>query len=261
MGILHRDLKPDNVLVSEEGHAVLSDFETSKAEAPGSASETVTRVVVSGIYTAPEVLTAGGEHARASDMFSFGVLLAQALAGDFTAKPEALLARLGDAERKLLKGLLHLDPSRRPTAAQCLQHPLFREQIKVRTCSICMDDAPLSAGLECGRDGHFTCKTCMEGHTEAFSKADLRTLQKAEGKVLLLVPIHSYAFSTHAKPPTTLPSSSVALSVLSVGVQGGLHRRPGGLRRAVRRLRRLRRRPPAPHGGAALLGDAAAEGG
>ena len=61
-GIVHRDLKGGNVLVSEEGHAVLSDFETSKAEAP--ASETVTRIVVSGWHTAPEVLKPGGEHSR-----------------------------------------------------------------------------------------------------------------------------------------------------------------------------------------------------
>ena len=61
-GIVHRDLKGENVLVSEEGHAVLSDFETSKAEAP--VSETVTRTVVSGWHTAPEVLKPGGEHSR-----------------------------------------------------------------------------------------------------------------------------------------------------------------------------------------------------
>ncbi len=61
-GIVHRDLKGENVLVSEEGRAVLSDFETSKAEAP--VSETVTRTVVSGWHTAPEVLKPGGEHSR-----------------------------------------------------------------------------------------------------------------------------------------------------------------------------------------------------
>ena len=114
-GIVHRGLKPDNVLVSAEGHSVLSDFETrprgthththtrahirahTRTRRPSRDYETVTRVVVSGVYTAPEVLMAGGEHSRASDMFSFGALLAQALTGDFSARPDALLPRLGDA--------------------------------------------------------------------------------------------------------------------------------------------------------------------
>ena len=64
--------------------------------------------MVSGVYTAPEVLMAGGEHSRASDMFSFGALLAQALTGDFSTRPDALLPRLGDAERALTKEVLGL---------------------------------------------------------------------------------------------------------------------------------------------------------
>jgi serine/threonine protein kinase len=185
MGILHRDLKPENVLVSMKGHAILTDFETSKAEATA-VSETVTRTVVSGVYTAPEVLRPGGEHSRASDIYSFGVLLVQALAGDFTKGSEALLARVGDAERGLLKQLLHPDPSRRPTTGQLLEHSLFRERPRVRTCCICMDDIPLTGGLECERGGHFTCSDCLTRHVLAFSKADVRTLEKTEAKVLLL---------------------------------------------------------------------------
>ncbi len=99
---------------------MLSDFETSKAEVPSAASETVTRMVVSGMYTAPEVLKPDGEHSRASDMFSFGVLLVQVLTGDFTGRPEVLLARLGDTERGLLKQLLRQDPSKRYDACVCV---------------------------------------------------------------------------------------------------------------------------------------------
>ena len=57
---------------------------------------------------------------RASDMFSFGVLLVQALTGDFTARPDALLARLGDAERGLLNQLLQKDPSKRCCCCACV---------------------------------------------------------------------------------------------------------------------------------------------
>ena len=183
-GIVHRDLKPDNVLVSAEGHSVLSDFETSKAEGPHRDFETVTRVVISGVYTAPEVLKPGGEHSRSSDMYAFGVVLAQALACDFSARPETLLARVGVAERALLKELLHENSSKRPTARQLLQHSLFRESPQIRTCCICMEDGiPLSNGLECGRGQHFTCRACLERHVMEFSKSDMRTLQKTDAKL------------------------------------------------------------------------------
>ena len=188
MGTLHRDLKakPENVLVSEQGQAILSDFETSKGQASSapSAVETITRVVVSGVYTAPEVLQPGGEHSRASDVYSFGVLLAQAWADNFTEPPATLLGRLGDAERSLLKLLLHPNPAQRPTIDQLLQHPLFREKPRVRACCICLEELPLSSGVQCGPGGHFTCGECLAQHVAAFSKADVRTLQKAEAKVL-----------------------------------------------------------------------------
>jgi serine/threonine protein kinase len=90
---------------------------------------------------------------------------------------------LGDAERALLKELLHQDPSKRPTAGQLLQHPLFRERPLLRKCCICFDDFPLASGLECALGGHFTCSGCLEQHALAFSKADVGTLQKTEAKL------------------------------------------------------------------------------
>ena len=92
MGFLHCDLKPENVLVSGSGRPAIADFETSKEQAArvdvGCATvtaATATRVVVSGQYSAPEVFLQG--HSRGSDMYSFGVMLAEALLG-----PDAIRA-------------------------------------------------------------------------------------------------------------------------------------------------------------------------
>ena len=174
MDIIHRDLKPENVLVSEEGQAVLCDFETSKANANSLMLGTVTKVV-SGVYTAPEVLRPGGDHSQKSDIYSFGVITAQVLAGDLAADPRKLLtaASFSKQELELLKSLLHENPSKRPSTGQLLFHPLFRERPRTGKCSICMENVSFAGGLQC-QGGHFTCGSCLSGHAANFSAADMQ---------------------------------------------------------------------------------------
>ncbi|MEV2266019.1 serine/threonine-protein kinase [Nonomuraea africana] len=78
-GVLHRDVKPDNVLLAEDGRAVLTDFgiATTEDEAP------VTRtgiLVGTPAYIAPE-RAAGGSAEPASDLWSLGVTLYTAVEG------------------------------------------------------------------------------------------------------------------------------------------------------------------------------------
>jgi hypothetical protein len=105
--------------------------------------------------------------------------------------------------------LVPLESHPSPTAGQLLQHSLFRERL-LRNCCICMEDLPLSSGLECGRGGHFTCSGCLEQHVLAFSKADVRTLHKAEAKVLFLAVLFylSLSLSFFLSLSSPLPTSS-----------------------------------------------------
>ncbi|HEY3610017.1 MAG TPA: protein kinase [Pseudonocardiaceae bacterium] len=134
-GIVHRDVKPGNVLLAEDGTAKLTDFGISRAA--GDSTITATGVVAgTPAYLAPEVAQ-GHDAGYASDVFSLGATLYTALEGEppfgFAANPIALLYRIANesvppprqagALTDTLVRMLRSDPDHRPTATE-VEHAL-----------------------------------------------------------------------------------------------------------------------------------------
>jgi eukaryotic-like serine/threonine-protein kinase len=131
-GIVHRDVKPANVMVTGDGRVVLTDFGISMLT--GDSGLTATgQFVGSADYVAPERIS--GDTARpASDLFSLGALLYHMVEGtapfrrDTTAatiwavlsQQPAPPARAGQLA-PLIAALLSKDPGARPGAEQALR--------------------------------------------------------------------------------------------------------------------------------------------
>lgn len=77
-GLLHRDIKAQNVMVADDGRLVLMDFGTGR-ELDGTPEP---NVAGTPLYLAPEVL-AGGAATERSDVYSIGVLLHHLLTGSY----------------------------------------------------------------------------------------------------------------------------------------------------------------------------------
>ncbi|MCM2391149.1 WD40 repeat domain-containing serine/threonine protein kinase [Streptomyces albipurpureus] len=130
-GVVHRDVKPDNVLLTERG-PVLTDFGIARL-ADVSTVLTVTGTLIgTPAYMAPEQLE-GDEATAASDLWSLGTTLWHAAEGEppfsaatLTALSVAILTqsprphRLAGSLQPVFAGLLRKSPTERSTAATAI---------------------------------------------------------------------------------------------------------------------------------------------
>lgn len=140
-GVIHRDVKPANVLLSEHGTLKVGDFGIAKA-AFGAQDLTSTGAIIGSVaYISPEQAQGDEPDAR-SDLYALGVLLYELLCGrpPFKAesdvatalshvrdRPEPIRSLRAGIPRRLeevVERALEKDPDRRYSAAEEMRHEL-----------------------------------------------------------------------------------------------------------------------------------------
>ncbi|KAJ7662195.1 Pkinase-domain-containing protein [Mycena polygramma] len=141
-GIVHRDLKPENLLFrtpAEDADIMIADFGLSRIMEEEKLSM-LTEICGTPGYMAPEIFLKTG-HSKPVDVWAMGVVtyfllagytpfdrdtpkleMEAIIAGDYKFEPEEYWANVSDTARDFVKSCLTIDPERRPTAAEALDH-------------------------------------------------------------------------------------------------------------------------------------------
>jgi serine/threonine protein kinase len=129
-GVVHRDVKPGNVMLGGDGRAWLTDFGIARLVGDTARHTATGTTIGSPAYLSPEQVT-GAEVTTSADVYSLGLVLLEALTGrpSYSGPPtEAALARLSSPPalpdsltagwHRLLQDMTTLEPTGRPSAQQ-----------------------------------------------------------------------------------------------------------------------------------------------
>lgn len=128
-GVVHRDLKPDNVLVTKELRTKVLDFGLAGLHAEGAECLTQTNVAMgTANYMAPEQRKDAKRADHRADLYSFGVMAYELLTGELPIgrfpPPSRAVPGLDKGWDAVVERCLEVEPSLRPHSALELAHAL-----------------------------------------------------------------------------------------------------------------------------------------
>jgi serine/threonine protein kinase len=133
--VLYRDLKPENIMLDRDGNARVCDFGFASCLGVG---ERASSFLASAEYISPEMLRGNGYDGRA-DVWGLGILMYEMVCGrtPWRGNLEQVSAGVQSGQlawprhvgspsfRDLVSSLLQVDPDKRPSLPQVMQHPWF----------------------------------------------------------------------------------------------------------------------------------------
>jgi serine/threonine protein kinase/Tol biopolymer transport system component len=190
-GITHRDIKPDNILLTKDGRTKILDFGLAKAPEPAPASlrpdeiRTVTNPgAASGTpgYMAPEQVRGQATDTR-SDIFSLGVVLYELLAG----KP----AFEGPSAVEVMHAIVHQDPAELPDTVPTGVRRIVRR---------CLEKQP-SQRFQSARDLAFALRALSGPMAAAAAPRRIAVVWPAlSGAALLVAAVSAWVALTRPRP-------------------------------------------------------------
>ena len=228
-GVVHRDVKPHNVLVGDDGRIKVTDFGIAHAGDPQMTE--VGSIVGTAQYLSPEQARGRGVGPQ-TDIYSLGVVLYEMLAGRVPFEGDSSVAiamqHVSD-QPPPLRALAPECPSRSRSSSRTRCSRTRRSATAARTSSLPTSTA--SAGA--------SCRSRPPRRTRRWSRASPPSSSRHRGDAHRAAPRDHSAARRRQAPPAADAAQALALALAARPAPAARGRRAGGVRARRRARRRL----------------------
>jgi hypothetical protein len=127
--IVHRDIKPGNIIVGPGGKLKLTDFGVAHVKDSTLVQTAAGSIIGTPLYAAPEQLNDGKVDASA-DLYSVGVLLYELLSGELPFESDNIVTLIGEILSKTPPPLRSLNPAVPESLAGLVSQALAKDKVR-----------------------------------------------------------------------------------------------------------------------------------